>query len=815
MSPLAASPNASRTACLLPPVLWGVAVSVLIGWLEPAILRAADLTSPPANPSESDGLDFFETHIRPVLNDHRYDCHSADAKTVRGGLLLDSRAGLLRGGDSGPAVVPGDVENSLIVSALRHESFEMPPREKLSEEVAGRFAHWIRSGAPDPRSETESILPSRIDPIAARDHWAFQPVTRPSIPAAQDDQWSAWIQSPIDAFVARELAAKNWRPAAEADAYTWIRRATFDLIGLPPTTEEIEAFVDDESPDRFARVVDRLLASPHYGERWGRHWLDLVRYADTNGADENHTMPNAWRYRDWVVRSINRDQPLNDFVVHQLAGDLLAEGADEPTRRELLTATGMLVIGPKMLAEQDKEKMRIDIIDEQIDTVSRTLMGMTIACARCHDHKFDPILADDYYALAGIFASTRTMLHENHVSKWMERELPSAKIDALRKEHQSKIDAAANDLQLRIAQANVAVWAELKLEKLLDKPSEHYPEAAKAAIAAAEEKLKALEKAMPAYETVMAVQEAEPIDLPVHIRGNHLRKADQVTERGVPRRIAEVSPFTPIDATTSGRLQLARWLTGGDHVLTGRVISNRLWMWHFGKSLVASPSNFGLQCPQPLHADLLDWMTRQLIDQGWSLKQMHRVIMLSSTYRMSSRDSTYAAEDPENQFMWRQNRRRLEVEPLRDAILAVGDSLDRQVGGPPEGVASARRTVYLSINRAALLDLLSTFDYVEPANHIEQRSVTIVPSQALFLLNNPLIHQQADRLAKRLLETESDDLARQTRLWMELYGRPPTQQQRKLMTAFLDQLNGHSHPPAIWATLCRTLIAGSLFSYVQ
>lgn len=803
-----------RLACALSIVLFGFSAAL-------PDLGAAESTSQQSTEPDAADSQFFETQIRPVLIGHCYSCHSVDAKSVRGGLLLDSREGMLRGGDSGPAVVPGDVENSLVVSALQFESFEMPPRGQLDQSITDDFAKWISRGAFDPRDESMAKPTRRIDPAAARDHWAFQPVHEPAVPNISDEEFadrkfSDWVQTPIDAFVIDALLQKGWGPAGKADKYTLIRRATFDLIGLPPTLEEVNAFIEDDMPGSFDRVVDRLLASPYYGQRWGRHWLDLVRYADTNGADENHTMPNAWRYRDWVFRAFNRDQPLDQFIVHQLAGDLLVSGADdEQTRQELLTATGMLVIGPKMLAEQDKEKMRIDIIDEQIDTVSRTMMGMTMACARCHDHKFDPISAEDYYALAGIFASTRTMLHEEHVSKWMERDLPSVEIDGQRKRHQSKIDTAKQSHQALIENANAAVLGKLGVTELPRKSDDHYPKETKSAIDGAKKHLETVEKAMPVYVSVMAVTEATPVDLAVHIRGNHLRPASETTARGAPKRITQVTPISPIADDASGRLELATWLTRSDHVLTGRVMTNRLWMWHFGKSLVASPSNFGLQCPRPAHAKLLDWMTRRLIDDGWSLKRMHRLIMRSSTYQMTSRDQTYLAEDPDNESLWRQNRRRLEVEPLRDAILDAGDALDRRLDGAPDGGQSNRQTVYLSINRAALLDLMSTFDYVEPANHIEQRSVTTVPSQALFLMNSSLVHNQADRLAQRLLDLKIDDDARLMRVWMKLHGRPPTARQRKLAIEFLDRATRQGTVKTAWASLCRTLIAGSQFSYVQ
>lgn len=757
----------------------------------------------------------FENHIRPVLVEHCYSCHSAKSKIIRGGLRLDSRDAMRTGGDSGPAVVPGDVDGSLIISSLRHDTFEMPPLEKLDEQIVQRFADWIQRGAADPRDASDPPSTQQIDPTRSRDHWAFQPVHRPHVPAIADAVLADWVRQPIDAFIAQSLAGRNWKPAAEADKYALIRRATFDLIGLPPSPEQIDAFIKDDSPESFQRVVDRLLASPHYGQRWGRHWLDLVRYADTNGADENHTMPNAWRYRDWIFNAMNRDQPLDEFIVHQLAGDLLTEGVDPLQQRERLTATGMLVIGPKMLAEQDKEKMRIDIIDEQIDTVSRTMMGMTIGCARCHDHKFDPITAEDYYALAGIFASTRTMQNEDFVSKWMERDLPSETIATARARQQTTIDQAKQTLDQLTNAANADVLVKLGVETLPEKPEDHYPDATKTAIETAKKALEAAEKAMPAFESAMAVTEQTPVDLAVHVRGNHLRKSDSVTPRGVPMRIAQATPFSGIAADSSGRLQLARWLTDDNHVLTGRVMANRLWMWHFGKSLTASPSNFGLQCPPPLHGELLDWMTRELIDNGWSVKRMHRTIMLSSTYRMSSRDQTHQEQDPENQLYWRQNRRRLEVEPLRDSILCAGGSLDRRFDGNPDNAQSNRRTVYLSINRAALLDLLSTFDYVEPANHIEQRSVTTVPSQALFLMNSPTVHTQAQRLARQVIASEPDDASRLTLLWLKLYGRPPSKPQLTAAAEFLQQASQQVDGDQAWSSLCRTLIAGSLFSYVE
>ncbi|WP_442509159.1 PSD1 and planctomycete cytochrome C domain-containing protein [Novipirellula sp. SH528] len=810
------------------PIFMGVPKPLLVGcttvWLICFVLtcllvqqRSATATEPAESVSQSE-IDFFESRIRPVLDEHCYSCHSSDSTIVQGGLLLDSREATHMGGDSGPAVVPGNVSESLLISAIQYDDFEMPPKQKLPQSVIDDFVTWIERGAVDPRAQAAVAPRPGIDPVAARDHWAFQSVVAPEVPQGEinhDDR--DWVRNPIDAFVLAKLNDKGWRPAAKADKHTLLRRATFDLIGLPPSQSEIDAFLADDSPQSFQRVVDRLLASPHYGQRWGRHWLDLVRYADTNGADENHKMPHAWRYRDWVFDRLNEDQPLDEFIIHQLAGDLLPTD-DEQINRERITATGMLVIGPKMLAEQDKEKMRIDIVDEQIDTVTRTMLGMTVACARCHDHKFDPISTEDYYALAGIFSSTRSMLHEDFVSKWMERDLPSKQIDERRSEHQKKIDLIRAVVERIVADANAAVLAKLGTETLPAKPEDQYPETTKKQLAEAKKTLADVEKAMPAYDVAMAVEEGSPTTLAVHIRGNHLSKGDAPVPRGVPQRLQSVAGLDTIADNESGRLNLARWLTSDDHPLTGRVMANRLWMWHFGQPLMGAPSNFGLQSEAPLHQDLLDWLSRRLIDDGWSLKRMHRMIMLSSTYQMRSDLADYSEDDPENEYLSHQNRRRLEIEPLRDAIHIAGDSLDRTFGGSPLDADAPRRSVYLLINRAALLDLFSTFDYVETANHIEQRPVTTVPNQALFLLNSNLVHQQAERLSASMLDHE-DDEDRITHLWMKLYGRPPTEADIALCQEFIadaaQRLPDGASPQQAWSGLCRTLIAGSLFSYVD
>jgi len=754
------------------------------------------------DPVQDSGTQFFESKIRPVLVEHCYECHAADSKIVRGGLQLDSRAATLKGGDTGPALVAGKPEDSLLIQALKHESLAMPPESKLPDQTIADFEEWIRLGAPDPREQVKAAKLKPVDWEAAKQHWAFQPITDPLPPETSDP---IWIQSPIDQFVAHRLEQEGMQPAPPADKRTLIRRATFDLTGLPPTVDEVNAFLTDSSPDSFARVIDRLLSSPRYGERWGRHWLDLVRYATSNGADENHGLPNAWRYRDWVVRMINQDLPIDQFIVQQLAGDLLPVPDDEQQVGDLLTATGMLVIGPKMLAEQDKDKMIIDIVDEQVDTVGRTMLGLTVGCARCHDHKFDPIAARDYYALAGIFYSTQSMANRDFVSKWMERPLPSQEITAARAEHQKKIDVAKQEL-----------------EQLTSSADEEAIKQKKAA-------LEQLEKDMPQFVTVMATQEGEPQDLPIHLRGNHLKPGLEKIPRGMPAILTSVASAPEIPSTVSGRLEFAQWLVARENPLTARVMMNRVWMWHFGKPLMKSPSNWGLQSEPPSHPELLDWLAQSLMKNGWSLKTMHRTLMLSSVYQMSSQGHPeYQERDPENFLLWRQNRRRLEAEPVRDSILFVGGGLDETMGNMAGGVDDKRRALYLPVDRAALYEMFSTFDYVETANHIEQRPVTTVPNQALFLMNSAMVHEQSRRLVEQLPTTDPSVPVQElgsviSALFERLYSRVPSDEEILRCVEFLNQseqafvstTDARERRLQAWAALCRTLIASNEFVYIN
>ncbi len=776
----------------------------IIACLTIFLLVASPLALPDDN-AATNGVDFFESRIRPILVEHCLECHSGDSKILRGGLRLDSRQESLKGGASGPAVVPGKPEDSLVISAMKYDGLEMPPKGKLPDEVIADFEMWIRDGATDPRTESRPAKLRPVDWDAAKQHWAFQPLADPQPPhVAGYEQHS----NPIDRFVLQRLVAEGFSPAPKAEKRTLIRRATYDLTGLPPTVEEVRSFLADDSENSFEKVVDRLLASTHYGERWGRHWLDLVRYANTNGADENHGLPNAWRYRDWVVRMLNRDLPLNDFIVHQLAGDLLPTPPDESSAGDLLTATGMLVIGPKMLAEQDKDKMFIDIVDEQIDTVSRTMLGLTVGCARCHDHKFDPVSTRDYYALAGIFYSTQSMADRAFVSNWMERPLPSIDIDMRRRTHQPLIDQARAEFE--------RLKAELKDENA--EPVKKQKEA-----------LEKLEKEMPQFEMVMSVLDAQPKNLPVHIRGNHLAPGPEPVPRAMPSILTQVHAAPAIEAPHSGRLELAQWLVSPDHPLTTRVLMNRVWMWHFGKPLMRSPSNFGLQSEPPSHPELLDWLARELMRRNWSLKEMHKVILLSDTWQMSSAAVGPDEErDPDNRFLRRQNRRRLEAEPVRDSILFAGGELDLTAGNIAPNTAAKRRAIYLPIDRSALYEMFSTFDYVETANHIEQRPSTVVPQQALFIMNSPLVFEQSAAMAASILKEASSESPEGQRRMIEmaferLYSRLPTDAEVARSEQFLSDADRHlsriADPAArkhqVCAGLCRSLMAGNEFLFVD
>ncbi|HUR56057.1 MAG TPA: PSD1 and planctomycete cytochrome C domain-containing protein, partial [Gemmataceae bacterium] len=534
-------------------------------------------------------VEFFEKKVRPVLVEHCQSCHGEPGKKVKGGLKLTSRAGLLAGGETGPAVVPGDVAKSLLAQVVKYDGdLKMPPKGKLKPQEIADLTQWVKDGAAWPDAGAGAAVAKTGGPLFTdeqRAFWAFQPVKEPAVPSSKHAH-------PIDAFLDAKRAAAGLRPAPPADRRTLIRRVTYDLTGLPPTPAEVDAFLADRSANAFEKVIDRLLASPAYGERWARHWLDVARYADSNGLDENTSFGNAWRYRDYVIKSLNDDKPYDQFVKEQLAGDLLPPSPDS------LTATGFLVLGPKVLAEPDKQKMVMDIVDEQIDVVSKAMLGLTISCARCHDHKFDPIPTRDYYALAGIFKSTKTMATLATVAKAHERTLASPEDEAKLRAHEAKV--AALDTVAKKSKNQATPFAGVGGFA-----------GTQAATITLNKSVAALKAAAPPVPMVLAVQdEANPADVKVHVRGNHLTLGE-VAPRVFPRVIAgeKQSPVS----SGSGRLPFAEWVASRENPLTARVMVNRVWMHHFGEGIVRSPDNFGKLGERPTHPELLDWLATEFM----------------------------------------------------------------------------------------------------------------------------------------------------------------------------------------------------------
>jgi hypothetical protein len=803
---------------------------------------------------DEDQLAFFEARIRPVLVEHCYECHSARSGESKGGLLLDSRKGVTQGGDSGSSIDLVNSDQSLILGALRYDDLKMPPSGKLSDQVIDDFAKWIAMGAPDPRDEAATVAPSlTVDWEGAKNFWSFQP--RPAVNPAK--AFSEWCRNPIDSFVEQKRNAAGVQPVEEASRATWLRRVYLDLVGIPPTPEESMAFEQSVEPDIYERTVDALLASPTYGQRWGRYWLDLARYADSNGADENHAYPVAWRYRDYVVDSFNRDTPYDLFVREQLAGDLLisssnpqASSLSEAEQRRLIAATGFLVIGPKMLAEQDKPKLVADLVDEQIDTVGKVFLGLTIGCARCHDHKFDPILASDYYALASVFHSTKSMEHLNHVAQWNERELPDSEIVRSMAVHDAKTEQANLQVQQHISELmqKHAIPADApeplkQLESALNDPE-------KESLAKLRQVHEELTKSRPKLPKAMAVQESEVRLVSVHVRGNHLQMAGQPLAPAVPTilRKGAATDTLQMAPTSSGRLELADWIADAQNPLTARVMVNRIWQGHFGSGLVSTGSNFGLRGQLPTHPELLDWLANTFVENDWSIKDLHRLIVLSATYRMSTGSNSHSEQvDPENRLLWRQNRRRMEIEPLRDSLLSMVDLLDTRVGGEataasaaPDAraawagkIGSARRTIYLEVNRAAMSDFLTTFDFVEPGVSVDRRPTTIVPHQALYLMNHPLPLEVGRQLANQIWSQGGNDAQRLEQVVRRVYGRSATSVEKQIVQSVasrrkdepdaatsdslesVDSLENCHSSLETWVKICRAMLLTNEFLYVE
>jgi hypothetical protein len=753
---------------------------------------------------------FFEGRIRPVLLEHCGECHLGGKS--KGGFRMDSRAAILAGGESGAAVVPGDPDASAMIRAVRYADpdFRMPPRHRLEPAVVKDLEQWVRLGLPDPRPTTPpvpSATPATPSTNSNAGHWAFQPLREAAAPAEKSP-----TAGTIDRFLLQRLRANGLRFNPPADRRTWLRRVTLDLTGLPPTPEEIWAFEADRRPDARERRVEGLLSSPAYGERWARWWLDVARYADTNGQDENKVMANAWRYRDWVVRSFNRDMPFDRFVQQQIAGDLLVPtGAEDAERHDGWIATGFLVLGPKLLAEQDKPKLVLDIIDEQVDTIGRALLGLTFGCARCHDHKFDPVPQREYYAMAGIFRSTRSMQNLDFVSKFNERPLvPPDEVERVAAHAKALREATQ---QLEKAGAKPAAGKEQQ------KPSDPAElDRLKAEVA----RLQAA--APPAVPLALAVDEAQATNLPVMARGSHLNPGRDLVPRGFPSLLSSVAVSSP-GADASGRLEFAQWLTHPSNPLTPRVLVNRLWQAHFGEGLVRTPDNFGLRGEPPSHPELLDWLARSFMASGWSLKWLHRQIVLSDAYGQTSDFAMGRGVevDPENRWLHRYPIQRLEAEMIRDALLAVSGRLDRTLGGSvvswkndeyvpgdeePFGVL--RRALYLPVVRDRGHDLFTAFDGANASVSVAHRSSTVVSPQALYLLNAKIVRESAAALGQRILSQPETLRVEQIYRW--ILGRAPRPTESDRAThLLLDPRLAALKEPERWAVLAQALLCSNEF----
>jgi len=655
-----------------------------------AAISAGAAESPPVAPAvgklSPDETDFFEKRIRPVLAERCYACHSAKAKIVQANLKLDTAAGLRAGGDSGPVVSVGKPKDSLLIQAIRWESVEMPPDGKLPDAVIGDFVRWVEMGAPDPRTGEEAGAAE--PPPDAANHWAFLPPVPHPPPEVRD---AAWPSGDLDRFILAALEQRGLNPSPRAAPRTLLRRLYYDLTGLPPSAEETSAFERDHGDEAYRRVIDKLLDSPHFGERWARHWLDVARYADTKGYvfQEDRNYPKAYTYRDWVIRAFNEDLPYDRFVIAQIAADQIGDASAAP-------AAGFLTLGRRFINNVQ------DIIDDRIDVASRGLMGLTVSCARCHDHKYDPIPIADYYSLYGVFASSR--------------------------------EPKQADAPLLLADAE------------------------------------------------------QPVQPVVFVRGNPANRGPQV-----PRQFLGLlaGPDRQPFQRGSGRLELAQAIASPQNPLTARVWVNRVWSHLFGQGLVSTPSDFGTRSDPPSHPQLLDHLACRLVSDGWSTKLLIRAIVESRTYQQASDDRAAGrTADPENRLLWRMNRRRLDLEALRDSLLVAAGRLDKTVGGPSVPITdppfATRRSLYGFIDRQNLPGFFRTFDFASPDAHTPRRPLTTVPQQALYLMNSPFAIEQATHLANRpeVQQPAADD-QRVAALFRCALGREPVGDETAAALAYL------------------------------
>jgi len=806
------------------------------------------------------GVKFFETEVKPILKAHCFKCHGG-GKAIKGGLQLTSRAGVLKGGDTGPAAAAGKPQESLLVKAVNYQEYEMPPSGKLPPEKIAVLTRWIEMGLPwTPGDNAEPAAVKRAGPPPVNEEtkkfWSFQPVRRPPVPAVKN---GSWVRNPIDAFVLKRLEAAGLSPAPPAKKTALLRRAYYDLIGLPLSPEEVQAFLDDDAPDAFEKVVDHLLDSPHYGEQWARHWLDLVRYAETNSYERDGPKPFVWRYRDYVIRSLNADKPYDRFIMEQLAGDEL-----DPVTRESIIATGYYRLGIWQDEPVDPEQELFEDLDDITKVTSEVFLGLTVGCARCHDHKLDPIPQTDYYRMLAFFRNIRRYGVRSHETV-LSASVRSLDSEELRQQH-AKEDARYEQLTKendeRLAELDRKIAADLQgvenddwqyesrriaLAKLhvgsvlTEEEFARYVQ-----LTHQRDRLRA--NRPPGLGEALCVKEHGRDCPPTHVlvRGNAHVPGDEVqpgffSVLSVP--FPQIVPPKEGVASSGRRLALAKWIASKDNPLTARVMANRIWHSHFGRGIVRSTSDFGFKGIAPTHPQLLDWLASELMAGDWKIKRLHKLIMLSNTYQMSSQPNEQAlAKDPINNLLWRFDMRRLSAEEIRDSILAVNGGLNLQkmygpsvyVKIPQEVLAGqsrpgagwgksspedeARRSIYIHVKRSLVVPMIASFDGADTDASCPVRFVTTQPTQALGMLNSEFVNQQAEVFAKYLRQHAGEQLADQVALGLRrtLQRQPtPTEIERgEKLIATLREKYGMS-PEAALKQLCVTFLNLNEFMYLD
>ena len=800
----------------------------MIFWVAFVCHRAAA-----AEHSDREAIEHFEQHVRPILVTHCLKCHSGDEP--KGQLRLDSEQSMLQGGESGPAIVANDPDSSLMISALRYESFEMPPDHPLEESEIRQLEHWIRDGAMWPTDTTLSVAMQSGWEIteADRQHWSFRPIVDP--PVAMTVSSDTWSRNPIDRFIYRQLHNNGLTPAPAADRRTLARRVYFDLLGLPPTPDQVDRFEHDPSATAFEDLVDRLLAHPAYGERWARHWLDLVRYGESDGYRQDAYRPNAWRYRDYVIASFNTDKPYDQFIREQLAGDELY-----PDNPSAWIGTAFLRLHLYEYNQRDVITQRQDILNDITDVTADVFLGLGMKCARCHDHKFDPVSQLDYFRLQAHFAALIPrdkvpLVSRAELQSWQQRQ--DAWLAAT-KSIRDEIADIRRPYEQKRAQATLVKFTP-DIKRIFDISPEDRSPLERQIMYFVDRQAREEGSAKPSDQDAERIKQLEKrLAEFSHLKPAALPRTDSVTDTGcvapvtrIPNHdavvepggveivchlVPTVTPFPPSSQSTGRRTALARWLTSPTNPLTARVVVNRIWHHHFGRGLVDTPSDFGTLGNEPSHPELLDWLATRFVEDGWSWKSIHRLMITSATYRQSAthpQANAMEAIDPANQLRWRWDVRRLDAEQVVDALLCAAGQIDLSVGGPSSDGKAHRRGIYRKMHRNKPDKLLALFDLPDGINSVASRPVTTTPTQALALLNGKLGTTTAASMAERLITSCGDDRTAVVKKAYRLaFSRPPSEDE---IGFALDYLGDDALDETLLSEFCHVLLNANEFVYLD